>query len=80
MADTQGWQFETLLNYTRIENEHEVRKKMFVFYYVSVICTITKRKKDTGVLEPLWSIRLKCHINDEARNEAHIASTRVRLY
>jgi len=29
------------LNYTRIENAHEVRKNFFVFYYVAVICTIT---------------------------------------
>jgi len=36
-----------LVNYTRIENGHKVRKKMFVFYYVAVICTITKRKEQT---------------------------------
>jgi len=35
-----------LLNYTRIENAHKVRKKMiFVLFYVAVICTITKGKE-----------------------------------
>jgi len=34
-----------LVNYTRIENAHEVRTKIFVFYYVAVICTITKYKE-----------------------------------
>jgi len=52
-------------------------RKFLFFYYVAVICTITKGKKYTGLCEPLWSIRLKCHINDEARNEAHIANTGV---
>jgi len=33
-----------LVNYTRIENAHKVRKKIFVFYVV-VICTITKEKE-----------------------------------
>jgi len=28
-----------LVNYTRIENAHKVRKKNFVFYCVAVICT-----------------------------------------
>ena len=47
-----GWDGEhlgltvwNLLNYTRIENAHEVRKKIFVFYYVAVIYTITKGKE-----------------------------------
>jgi len=37
-----------LVNYTRIENAHKVRKKIFVFYYVVVICTITKGKNRYG--------------------------------
>ena len=40
-----GLTFWNLLNYTWIENAHEVCKNVFVFYYVAVICTITKRKK-----------------------------------
>jgi len=39
-----------LLNYTRIENAHEVRKEIYVFYYMAVICTITKAKKRYGVV------------------------------
>ena len=34
-----GLTVRNLLNYTRIENAHEVRKKIFVFYYVAVTCT-----------------------------------------
>jgi len=34
-----------LPNYTRIENAHEVRKNIFVFFYVAVVCTITKGKE-----------------------------------
>ena len=34
-----------LLNYTRIENAHEVPKNIFVFYCVAVICAITKGKE-----------------------------------
>jgi len=50
----RGWQTPRvdslkLANYPRIENAHKIRKKIFVFYYVAVICTITKRKKtNTG--------------------------------
>ena len=51
-----------LRNYTRIENAHIVRKKTFVFCYVAVIRTIFKGRKDTGLCESLWSIRLKCHL------------------
>ena len=41
-----GWQTPMvdslkLVNYTRIEDAHKVRKKIFVFYYSAVICTIT---------------------------------------
>jgi len=34
-----------LLNYTVIENAHKVRKKIFVFYFATIICTITKGKE-----------------------------------
>jgi len=33
------------VNYTRIEYARKLRKKIFVFYYVAVICTITKEKE-----------------------------------
>ena len=44
MADTQVDSLK-LVNYTRIQDPHQVRKKIFVSHYVAVICTITKRKK-----------------------------------
>jgi len=34
-----------LVNYLRIENAHKVRKKIYAFCYVVVICTITKGKE-----------------------------------
>jgi len=43
-----------LVNYTRIENAHKVRKKTFVFDFVVVLFTITKEKEtDMGLCEPL---------------------------
>jgi len=36
-----------LVTYTRIEYVNKVRKKIFVFYYVAFICTITKQKEQT---------------------------------
>jgi len=39
------------VNYTRIENPHKTRKKIFVFYYVAVICSlILLRGKNRYVL------------------------------
>jgi len=35
-----------LLNNTRIENAHELREKIFVFYYVAIICIVTKEKEN----------------------------------
>jgi len=44
MADTQVDSLK-LLNNPRIENSHKIRKKIFVFYCVAVICTITTGKE-----------------------------------
>jgi len=55
MAETQGWQFKTCKIYTRIESAYKVRKKIFVFYYVAVICTITKEKEEIRVV---WAIMI----------------------
>ena len=46
-AILRGWQTPRvdsvkLANYPRIKNAHKIRKKILVFYYVGVICTITK--------------------------------------
>jgi len=48
MADTQVDSLK-LVNYTRIEDAYKVRKKIFVSYYVAVICTTTKYK------EQIWA-------------------------
>ena len=62
-----GWRTPRLtvwsvLNYTRIETVHKVRKKTFVFYYEAVICT-----NNGGQIQacgPLWSIRLNCQLTN----------------
>ena len=71
-----------LVNDTRIENAHKVRKKIFVFYYVAVTVYVQllSRKNRYGLLWATMINSPKLSINDEARNEAHIASTEVRLY
>ena len=51
-----------LANYTRIENAQKVRKKIFGFYHVAVICTITKLRNRYGLCEPLRSIRPNCQL------------------
>jgi len=66
-----------------MENPHKVRNsnKTFVFYYVAVICTTTgwqNRKIRAWVDrydQSTWTAKI-----DEDRNDAHIASTVVRLY
>jgi len=68
------------VNYTIIENAYIVRKKIFVFFYVAVICTTTGGQKRYGLLCAVTINTPELPINDEARNEAHIASTRVRRY
>jgi len=68
------------VNYTIIENAHKVRKIIFVFLCGCYMYNCWEDRTDTGLCEPLWSSRLKLPINDEARNEAHIASTGVRRY
>ena len=68
------------VNHTRIENAHKVRKKVFVFSYVGVICTIATGKEQIRLL---WADKInppELPINGEARNEAHIASIGVRRY
>ena len=66
---TPRWIVWNLLIYASLGNAHEVRKKHFVFCYVAIICTSTGgtvslggaiSKTDTGLCEPLWSIRLIC--------------------
>jgi len=58
---------------------HKVRKKTFVFYYVAIICTTTGGREQIRACvsrydQSAWTS------NDEARNDAQIAGTGVRLY
>jgi len=52
----------------------------FVFYYVAVICTITKGKDRYGLVRAVMINPPELPINGKARNEAHIASAGVRLH
>ena len=63
------------VNYTIIENAHEVRKKIFVFY-VAVICATTGGRTDTGFCVPLWSIRLNCQLMTKLETN-HILQAQV---
>jgi len=52
-----------LLNYTRIENAHQVRKKTFVFLLCGCyMYNYWGDRTDSGFCESLWSIRLDCHL------------------
>jgi len=69
-----------LLNYTRIENAHEVRKKIFVFIMWLLQILLLRGKNRYGLV---WAVMInpsELPIDDETRNEAYIASTGVRLY
>jgi len=66
-----------LLNYTGIENVHKARMKTFAFYYKAVMynyCGATEQMRAcvSRYDESAWTC------NDEARTDAHIASTGVR--
>jgi len=65
-----------LLNCTRIKNAHKARKKRFPFCYVNVIGTTNW---DTEQIRACVS-RYDLPIIVEAQNDAHMASTGVRLH
>jgi len=44
------------------------------------MCNYWRDRTDTGLYEPLNTIPPDLPINDEVRNDAHIASKDVRLY
>ena len=83
-----GWDGEhpgltiwNLPNYTRIESAHKVHKKLSVslcgcYVYVQLL----GGQNRFGLV---WAVMINLHelpIYDGARNDPHIASTRVRLY
>jgi len=53
-----GLTVRNFLNYKRIENAHKVRKNIFAFYYVAVICTTTGEQNQLP-------------IDDETRNDRY---------
>jgi len=66
-----------LVNYTGIENARKARKKTFAFYYMAVMysyCGATEQMRACVSCSD-ESARTS---NDEARIDAHIASTGVR--
>jgi len=52
--------------------------RKFSFYYLAVICTTTGRAEQIQAFVCRLINPPELPINDEARNEAHIASTGVR--
>jgi len=79
----RGWGLPGLslkfVNYTVIENAHIVCKKLFVFL-CGCLCTTTGEQNKYGLLCVVMINPPELPINDEARNEARIASTGVRGY
>jgi len=71
-----------LVTYTRIENAHKVRKKIFVFimWLLYVGLQLVSRKNRYGLVSAIMINPPELPSDDEARHEAHIASTGVRLY
>ena len=50
------------VNFAIIENEHKVRKEIFVFLCGYYICNYWGDRTDTGLCVSLWSIRLNCYL------------------
>jgi len=65
MADTEGWQFETCWTTQELRMRiafSTVRKKTFIFYYVTVSLYEQLLRRQNRYGEPLWSIRLNCQL------------------
>jgi len=54
--------------------------RKFSFFHVAVKCTIAGGQNRHGLVYTVMINPLQLPINDEARNETHIASTGVRRY
>jgi len=70
----------SLLNYARIENTHKLRKKTFVFIMWLLYVQLLVGQNRYGLV---WAVMInppELPIIDEARNDTHIQTTRVRLY
>ena len=64
--------------YTIIENAHKVRKKSFVFFMWLLHVQLLEGQNRNGLACVVMICPPELPIDDEARNEAHIASTGVR--
>jgi len=80
IADTQGWQFETYETAQELRMRMKYARKLLFFikwlFYVQLLRGQNKYRL-------VWAVitnPLELPINDEARKDAHIASTGVRLY
>jgi len=58
----------------------EQREKTFVVHYVAIICTTNGETEQMRACGVVMIHPPELPINDEARNDARIASTGVRLY
>jgi len=68
-----------LVNYTRVENAHKIRKKNFLFIMWLLYVQLPSRNNRYGVVCAITINPPELPIDDEARNVAHMASTGVRL-
>ena len=67
-----------LVNYKRIENAHEVRKKNFrILLWDCYMCNYEGKRTDIGLCEPLGSIRLNCQLMTKLAMK-HILQAQVR--
>jgi len=69
-----------LVNCRRVENANRVRKKIFLFIMWPLYVQLPSRKNRYGLVCAIMINPPELPIDDEAGNEAHIASTGVRLY
>jgi len=79
LADTQGWQLDTCKLHKNWECAWSTRKLSYFIMWLLYL-QLLREKKRYGLV---WAVRInppELTVNDEARNEAHIASTGVQLH
>ena len=69
-----------LVNYTAVENAHKYARKFAFFIMLLLYVQLLSRKNRYGLVRSIMINPPELPIDDEARNEAHFASTGVRLY
>jgi len=68
------------VNYTIIENAQKIRTKSLVFFMWLSYVQLLGGQNRNGLVCAIMICPPELPINDEGRNEAHIASTGVRRY